>query len=70
MKTRKAAAPSSITSEWLKVHKDDRVKNLGEMADDLLQEKEIPESWRRSIKKLDTNFIKEQMLDHVEITKV
>ena len=39
MKTRKAAESSGITSELLKVRKNDSVKKLAEVANNLLQEK-------------------------------
>ena len=44
MKTGKAAGPSGITSELLKVCEDECVKKLAEVADDLLQQKEMPGS--------------------------
>ena len=49
MKTRKAAGPNGKTSELLKVCKNDTTKKLAQVANDLLQEKEMPESWRRDL---------------------
>ena len=48
MKVEKAAEPSSVTSELLKVHKNDSGKKLAEVDDELLQGKEMPKSWRKS----------------------
>ena len=50
MKTRKTAEPSSITSELLKVCKNNKRKKLVEVRNDLLQQKGMPESWRRFYK--------------------
>ena len=44
MKIKKAARPSGITSELLKVCQDVNVKKFAEVADNLLQGKEMPES--------------------------
>ena len=48
VKTGKAAGPSDVTSELLKVCQDESVKKLPEMADDLLKGIEMHESWRKS----------------------
>ena len=48
MKAGKAARPSGVTSELLKVCKNNSVKKSAEVANELLQGTEMPESWRRS----------------------
>ena len=48
MKTRNADGSSGITSELLKVRKKESIKKLAEVADNLLQGKEMPESRRKS----------------------
>ena len=45
---KKAARPSAITSELLKVCKNGRVRKLSEVANDLLEGKRMLRSWRRS----------------------
>ena len=46
LKTRKAAKPSGITFKLPKVCKNDSLKKLTEMANYLIQGKEMPKSWR------------------------
>ena len=44
IKARKAVGPGSVTSILLKVCKNDSMKKLAEVADELLQGKKMPES--------------------------
>ena len=48
MKLRKAAGPSGVTSELLKICEDKSAKKFAEVADDLLQGKEMPEISQKS----------------------
>ena len=48
MKTEKAAGPSGITSDLLKVAGEDCIKRLMDVAHGLLGGARMPESWRRS----------------------
>ena len=48
MQTEKAAGPSGVASELLKMCEDESVKKLIEVVNDLLKGKEMPESWRKS----------------------
>ena len=54
IKTGKAAKPSGITFKLLKTCQDESVKKLAEVADDLLQGKEMPKSKEKE--QLDTNL--------------
>ena len=49
MKTRKAAGQSDVTTELLKVCKNESVKKLAEVADNLLQRKELHKKWRSNL---------------------
>ena len=56
MTTRKPAEPGQIY-EFLKVCENDSVKKLAEVASNLLEGKEMPESWRSDL--IPTNLQKE-----------
>ena len=47
MSVGKADKPSGVTSDLLQVCKNDSGKKLPAVAVDLLQEKKMPESWRK-----------------------
>jgi len=48
MKSGKAAGPSGVTSDLLKVCGIESAKRLANVANDLLQGNSMPESWKRS----------------------
>ena len=48
MKTGKAAGPTGVTADLLKVVGEDCVKRLMDVANGLLDDARLPESWKRS----------------------
>jgi len=49
MKNRKAAGPSGVTSDLLKVCGIESAKRLANVANDMLQGNSMLESWRKSV---------------------